>query len=89
MVKGAQKQMVVLKINDSEVFEEAYFVVRRGAGNIRMDMLSEANRIVEECGVRRKKNMKVSIRSLVFAVASFLAGSVIGAILVGIVTSAS
>ena len=51
MVKGAQKQMVVVKINDSEVFEEAYFMLRRGAGGARMDMLAEANRIVEESGV--------------------------------------
>lgn len=84
MVKGAQKQMVVLKINDSEVFEEAYFLVRRGADAARMDMLTEANRIVEECGIGRKRKLKANVRLIVFSVASFLAGGAVGAMLVSI-----
>ena len=89
MVKGAQKRMVVVKINDSEVFEEAYFVVRRGAGSASMDMLSEANRIVEASGVRRKRNNAQNVRSIAFAVISFFGGSVIGAAIVGILMTVS
>ncbi len=56
MLKGAQKKMIVVKTAESNVFEEAYFVVRRDAENSHMDMLAEANKIIENCtGGRRKK----------------------------------
>ena len=85
MVKGAQKQMVVVKINDSEVFEEAYFMLRRGAGGARMDMLAEANRIVEESGVGVKKKRRISVRAIMIAIASFFTGGALGALIVGLV----
>ncbi len=50
MLRGAQKQMIVVRTRDSRMFEEAYFVMRRGAGHTEadeMDMLWEANRIIE------------------------------------------
>ncbi len=50
MLRGAQKQMIVVRTRDSRLFEEAYFVMRRGAGRQeedRTDMLFEANRILE------------------------------------------
>lgn len=89
MVKGAQKRMVVVKINDSEVFEEAYFVVRRGVGGAKMDMLSEANRIVEASGIRRKRCNIQSARAIIAALICFFTGSVIGAALVGILMMVS
>ncbi len=50
MMKGAQRQMIVVKTGDSRYFDEAYFVLRRelGARGPRRDMLCEANRILEE-----------------------------------------
>ena len=53
LVKGAQKQMIVVKTADSRYFDEAYFVLRRevkGARCVGRDMLAEANKILEECG---------------------------------------
>lgn len=50
MLKGAQKQMIVVRTRDSRVFEEAHFVIRRGAdrqGVDELDLLWEANRIIE------------------------------------------
>ncbi len=50
MLKGSQKQMIVVRTRDSRLFEEAYFVMRRGAGQKEtdeLDMLWEANRIIE------------------------------------------
>ena len=85
MVKGAQKQMVVVKINDSDVFEEAYFVVRRGASAIRMDMISEANRIVESSVARRTMKSAAKYRGVVACALSFFIGSLIGAMIVGVV----
>lgn len=61
MIKGAQKQMIVVRTGDSRYFDEAYFVLRREVKprrGTRDEMLKEANRILEESGIdlpRRKK----------------------------------
>lgn len=50
MLRGAQKQMIVIRTHDSRLFEEAYFVVRKprtGRPACKEDMLWEANRIIE------------------------------------------
>ncbi len=50
MLRGSQKQMIVVRTKDSRMFEEAYFVMRQGAGRTEADetdMLWEANRIIE------------------------------------------
>ena len=50
MLRGAQKNMIVVRTRDSRLFEEAYFVMRRNANATsadEMDMLWEANRILE------------------------------------------
>lgn len=50
MLRGSQKQMIVVRTRNSRMFEEAYFVMRRGAdkgGADELDMLWEANRIIE------------------------------------------
>lgn len=50
MLRGAKKNMIVVRTRDSRMFEEAYFVMRRDAGQTdadELDMLWEANRILE------------------------------------------
>ena len=86
MVRGAQKQMVVIKTQDSAVFEEAYFVVRRNAGTGRMDMLAEANRIIDSCGANRKPRQRFNVRLLVISLCCFVGGGAIGATVVGLMT---
>ena len=59
MIKGAQKQMIVVRTSDSRYFDEAYFVLRREVGakqSSKTDMLSEANRILEESGVLTQRH---------------------------------
>lgn len=50
MVRGCQKKIVYLKNTGSEVFCEAYFVVRDDALSVmdECDMVKEANRILDE-----------------------------------------
>ena len=64
MVKGTQKQMVVLRTHDSRYYEEAYFVLRDGAqtrGESESSMMAEANRILDESMLmpqpKRKKQL--------------------------------
>ncbi len=83
MVKGSQKQMIVVKTAESDVFEEAYFVVRRNATAGRMDMLAEANKIIDSCGVKGKKRPKIDTKLLAIMLCSFVGGGAVGAMAVG------
>ncbi len=85
MLKGAQKRMIVVKTEDSFLFEEAYFVIRRGAEARGGSIVEEANRIIENCGCHDKKRRKPSKREIVAWTATFLGGSGIGGALVGII----
>ena len=51
MIKGARRQMIVLRTGNSKYFDEAYFVLRHNVGEYatgRGDILDEANRILAE-----------------------------------------
>ncbi len=51
MLKGCQREMILLQTKESEMFECAYFVLRRGRrGAVRSDMMAEAHRIIGEGG---------------------------------------
>ena len=80
MIKGAQKRMIVVKTADSAVFEEVYFVMRRESRAERLDMLAEANKIIDNCGGKRKRGRRLS-RSDLLALCTFFGGLIIGAVL--------
>lgn len=47
MLKGCQREMIVLHTTDSPLFEDAFFVLRAGCpAPTHADMIAEANRIV-------------------------------------------
>ena len=47
MLKGCQREMIVLQTQESPLFENAYFILRREKPVVsRQDMLAEANRII-------------------------------------------
>ncbi len=49
MIKGSQRQMIVVRTDDSRYFDEAYFVLRKNVKTpTQNDMLKEANRILSE-----------------------------------------
>lgn len=78
MIKGAQKQMIVLRTGDSRYFDEAYFVLRREvqARPCKRDMLREANRILEESTLKEEKKPPAGMRRLLLL---FLLGLALGA----------
>ena len=61
MIKGAQKQLIVLRTQNSRYFDEAYFILRKEVKTMpsnTSDMLREATRILEEsefCSPTAKK----------------------------------
>lgn len=79
MIKGAQKQMIVVRTGASKYFDEAYFVLKSGvnpAKGERTDILSEANRILKESeSVRNGK--KKSHRPWVWFGVGIAVGSVL------------
>ena len=77
MIKGAQKSMIVVKTSDSSVFEEAYFVIRRGAEKEKTDMVSEANRIIEKSGGRKRSPSRIPV-AIAVCTSCFLGGGVFG-----------
>ena len=52
MIKGCQREMVVLQTRESPLFESAYFVLRRGRASVApaRDMLAEADRLLASGG---------------------------------------
>ena len=87
MVKGIQREIVMVRTQESELFEMAYFILRadtqRKSGE--KSIISEANSIVSAVcadGLRSKKEKRRNIymRSMLF-----LAGSLCGAIAFGVI----
>ncbi len=86
MLKGCRKQMIVLHGTASEIFDEAYFILKKGSESKteqhlregeRTTMLLEANRILEEnrIGGQVRGRGRYTLYYLLF----FLCGIILGA----------
>ena len=68
MVKGVQKQVVVLNMEPEQLFEQAIFVVRPrvsgGCGVSEQDVLREARRVVEDLTRKNPETAKRRWRPL-------------------------
>ena len=85
MIKGAQKQMIVIRTGNSRYFDEAYFVLRReirGNKQEKTDMLAEANRILEEHDLQTGgKPRKRLPRGVLFFLSGILCGAAVALLL--------
>lgn len=60
MIKGCQREMIVMQTQDSAVFESAYFVLRKERrGAAKTDLLVEANRIIGAGGGEEAKRRRL------------------------------
>ena len=90
MVRGCQKKIIYLKNTDSDVFDEAYFIlsdnVPKASGEC--DMIKEANRILGECvSYKEKRHILTSVKNIFKDKISILfAGIIIGIVLVLLIT---
>lgn len=83
MIKGAQKQMLVIRTGGSRYFDEAYFILRRELprqGAARSDILKEANRILEESGVEQGGRVRHR-RSWLYFAGGILCGALLATLL--------
>lgn len=79
MIKGCQREMIVLQTKESPLFESAYFVLRRGYRPApHGDMLAESNRIIGEGKDYLKKRQKRG------RVLPFLLGFLLGSLIFGL-----
>ena len=81
MLRGCQREMIVLQTRESPLFESAYFVVRRGGARVAREgeMLEEASRIIGE------GSAYLARRTGWRRVRGFLLGALCGALLCGLV----
>ena len=70
--------MIVVKTGDSAMFEEAYFVLRRESRAERLDLLAEANKIIENCGGMRKRTRPWQRTAVLYSLCAFISGMIIG-----------
>lgn len=76
-MRGCERKIIMLKGTDSEIFDEAYFLLRRDFKNTEGDeIVREAHRIVESNTIRKRKRIANPKEKIFFAV-----GAVIGAVL--------
>ncbi|MBR7181294.1 MAG: hypothetical protein IKD28_00750 [Clostridia bacterium] len=75
MLKGCQREMIVLQTQDSVFFESAYFVLRREKHTVpKIDLLAEANRIIGSGSDYFKRRTPQSRRGLFFALGCLAGG---------------
>ncbi|MBE6684311.1 MAG: hypothetical protein E7592_01510 [Ruminococcaceae bacterium] len=85
MLKGAQKQMIVVKTAENRFFEEAYFVVRPNAKTDGEDMVCEAYKIIDACTDKKRGKRDGGAKKYLFAFAVFCSGTAFGALLMGLI----
>ena len=84
MMKGAQKQMIVVRTADSRYFDEAYFVLRREIKTHRAkkhEMIDEANRILRDCELSPHPPGKKIPRGVCFFFSGILCGGAVAALI--------
>ena len=76
-VKGAQRRMVQMRIDNSRYYEEALFIVRKDLPRVSFpegEMLAEANRILRESAGTPEAPKPHRVRSLVWFFGGVLLG---------------
>ena len=80
MLKGYQRQMIVMRTEGGSLFEAAYFILRREqVGAKDSDMLQEANRLIHEGGgyVARRAGERRARRLWAFLAGMLIGGAVV------------
>ena len=81
MIKGTNRQMIVVKLAGSGFFDSACFILRRDAqrgAEAERDMLCEANRIVLQMDARRKNARRGGWKSIILGASMLMLGAAIG-----------
>lgn len=85
MIKGAKKQMIVVRTSESRFFDEAYFVLRREIpenNSASEDILKEADRLLSEAVTSGTRPKKHACKRWIFFAAGSLCGAIVAALTV-------
>jgi len=82
ILKGCEKRILQIKSPKSELFEEAYFILKPQSSEVSdADMVKEAERFLKEINVKKRKFPKsFSFEDILF----FLAGVLLSAVILAI-----
>ena len=89
MVRGYQRRIIHLKNTESNVFDEAFFVVgEQGLGMCEGELIAEANRIVSECSSNDAQVMKGKsrARAIIYGGLCFLIGAAASSVILIMLT---
>ena len=84
MLRGYQKKIIFLKNIGSDVFDEAYLVMNERYEKerfIKKDMITEAEKIINESLNRASGRRKISKKTLFCVGISFLIGAILGTVI--------
>ncbi len=76
MLKGVNRNVLVVRADKNSNFEVAYFVLKRPALGKRGDILKEAGRLVAQSGHRYRRGIPMKARFVLFGL-----GALFGALL--------
>ncbi len=81
MIRGIQKEVIMLKTDKNSIFEVVYFMLRSDiAKPSENDILREANKIVEESCSRKKRKSDERKNKFKCGIPFFIFGSLMGII---------
>ncbi len=81
MIRGIQKEMIMLKTDKNSIFEVVYFLLRSDMPKpSENDILREANKIVEESCSHKKRRSDERKNKLKYGIPFFIFGSLSGII---------
>ena len=83
MVKGINKQMIVLKLEGNALYDSACFVLRNEVKQSRenkKDMLYEANRILAQMDIKKPRSSKVGrfFKRVLWSLILLVVGAAVG-----------
>ena len=77
MLKGTNRNVMVVHTNKDSRFEAVYFVLKKASDTYKTDIITEANRIISEGNSpRRKRHGRLKLTLLILC--SLLLGAAIG-----------
>jgi len=87
VIKGTNRSVVIINPEPKSIFETAFFVLKKDAGNCNLknnDMISEANKIIAESYINSRsysmKKLPFAIRRRTLGIIMFLSGTACGAL---------
>ncbi len=86
MIKGTNRNVIVVRTDKDSRFESVYFVMKKNGSSDHSDMLKEANSIICKSGMLQNRKMLPSKGTFVFlgALLGFLISSLLWMIIVWI-----